>query len=138
MNANNTAINTLDRIESKLPLVPRRIFRLQRRFLDAGVSVGRSVLAALGVSTDRVETSARTGVKTVAGQARAASRRTGELAESEASSLLGRATRAVDGESTERLEEWTKAELYERAQDLDIEGRSSMTKKELVSALRSV
>lgn len=32
---------------------------------------------------------------------------------------------------------WSKEELYERAQELDIEGRSSMTKKELVTALRS-
>lgn len=34
-------------------------------------------------------------------------------------------------------EEWTKAELYERAQEIGIEGRSSMTKSELISALRS-
>ena len=34
-------------------------------------------------------------------------------------------------------EEWTKDELYERAQELDIEGRSSMTKRDLVRALRS-
>ncbi len=33
-------------------------------------------------------------------------------------------------------EQWTKAELYERAQELDIEGRSKMTKDELVAALR--
>jgi hypothetical protein len=29
----------------------------------------------------------------------------------------------------------TKAELYERAKDLDIEGRSSMTKHELAEAI---
>ncbi len=39
--------------------------------------------------------------------------------------------------SRERLEDATKTELYERAQDLDIEGRSTMTKKELVAAIRS-
>ena len=33
-------------------------------------------------------------------------------------------------------EEWTKDELYERAQELEIEGRSGMTKDELISALR--
>lgn len=32
---------------------------------------------------------------------------------------------------------WTKEELYERAQELDIDGRSNMTKKQLVTALRS-
>ena len=33
-------------------------------------------------------------------------------------------------------EEWTRDELYERAQDLEIEGRSEMTKAELIDALR--
>lgn len=35
------------------------------------------------------------------------------------------------------LEDLTKEELYARAQDADIPGRSEMTKEELVSALRS-
>jgi hypothetical protein len=34
------------------------------------------------------------------------------------------------------LEEQTRDELYARARDLDIEGRSQMTKAELVEALR--
>ena len=34
-------------------------------------------------------------------------------------------------------EEWTKSELYERAQEVGIDGRSSMSKSELISALRS-
>ena len=34
-------------------------------------------------------------------------------------------------------EEWTKDDLYDRAQELDIEGRSDMTKDELIEALRS-
>jgi len=33
-------------------------------------------------------------------------------------------------------ENWTKDELYERAQELDIDGRSDMTKGELIEALR--
>ena len=33
-------------------------------------------------------------------------------------------------------EDWTKDALYERAQELDIEGRSDMTKDELIAALR--
>jgi hypothetical protein len=32
---------------------------------------------------------------------------------------------------------WTKEELYERAQELDIDGRSNMSKNQLVKALRS-
>jgi hypothetical protein len=34
-------------------------------------------------------------------------------------------------------EEWTKDELYQRAQELDIDGRSDMDKAELISALRN-
>lgn len=34
-------------------------------------------------------------------------------------------------------EDWTKDELYERAQELDIDGRSDMTKDELIEALRA-
>ena len=34
-------------------------------------------------------------------------------------------------------EDWTKDELYERAQELDVEGRSEMDKDELIEALRS-
>lgn len=33
-------------------------------------------------------------------------------------------------------EDWTKDELYARAQELEVEGRSDMTKDELIAALR--
>ena len=33
-------------------------------------------------------------------------------------------------------EEWSKDDLYGRAQELDIEGRSEMSKSELIEALR--
>ncbi len=33
-------------------------------------------------------------------------------------------------------EDWTKDDLYERAQEIGIEGRSDMTKDELIAALR--
>ncbi|NNE52398.1 MAG: Rho termination factor [Sulfitobacter sp.] len=34
-------------------------------------------------------------------------------------------------------EEWTKDDLYDRAQELDIDGRSDMDKDELIEALRN-
>lgn len=40
------------------------------------------------------------------------------------------------GGSNPPYEEWTKEELYDRAQELDIEGRSDMSKDELIEALR--
>lgn len=43
---------------------------------------------------------------------------------------------ARKGGQSPPYEEWTKDELYDRAQELDIEGRSDMTKDELIDALR--
>ena len=40
------------------------------------------------------------------------------------------------GNPTESLEERTKQELYNRAKELDVEGRSGMSKDELVRAIR--
>ncbi len=42
-----------------------------------------------------------------------------------------------DEEATTDLGERTKGELYERAQELDVEGRSRMTKQELIDAIRA-
>ena len=41
------------------------------------------------------------------------------------------------GGSQPPYEEWTKEKLYDRAQELEIDGRSDMTKDELIEALRS-
>lgn len=79
------------------------------------------------------------GAKQVAGQARAqgkiASRQLGDVVDRTAQ----KATAAVDprpGSGTS-YEDWTRSELYERAKELDIDGRSSMSKKQLIAALRS-
>lgn len=41
------------------------------------------------------------------------------------------------GGSSKKYEEWTKKELYEKAKKVGIEGRSKMSKKELIYALRN-
>ena len=41
------------------------------------------------------------------------------------------------GGSQPPYEEWTKDELYDRARELDVDGRSDMTKGELIEALRA-
>jgi hypothetical protein len=41
------------------------------------------------------------------------------------------------GEAKKPYEDWTKEELYDKAEDVGIEGRSKMDKKKLISALRS-
>lgn len=44
---------------------------------------------------------------------------------------------SAKGGHAKPYEEWTKDELYDRAQELDVDGRSSMTKDELIDALRN-
>lgn len=48
-------------------------------------------------------------------------------------------TNTTNGQDTtgnsHSYEEWTKDQLYDKAQDLDIEGRSTMNKAELVEAI---
>lgn len=48
-----------------------------------------------------------------------------------------RSTAGERGGSSPAYEEWTKDDLYERAQEIGIDGRSDMTKDELVDALRN-
>ncbi len=41
------------------------------------------------------------------------------------------------GGSSPPYEEWSKDELYQRAKEIGIEGRSDMSKRELISAMRN-
>lgn len=41
------------------------------------------------------------------------------------------------GGEADRYEDWTKDDLYARAQEIGIEGRSDMDKAELIKALRN-
>ncbi len=40
------------------------------------------------------------------------------------------------GGSAEKYEQWSKSELYEKAKEVGIEGRSKMSKSDLIDALR--
>jgi hypothetical protein len=44
---------------------------------------------------------------------------------------------AQKGGSAQAYEDWTKDDLYERAKDVGIDGRSDMSKGELIDALRN-
>lgn len=48
-----------------------------------------------------------------------------------------RSTAGKRGGSSPPYEDWTKDDLYERAKDLGIEGRSDMDKSELIDAIRN-
>ncbi len=41
------------------------------------------------------------------------------------------------GGTASPYEEWNKSDLYDKAKSLEIDGRSSMTKSELIDALRN-
>ncbi len=83
-------------------------------------------LSAVEDELDEVDSDVRT-------EARAAGRRTGRAVDTAVAAASAAGARTPSGP----YESWTKDDLYERAQELDVEGRSQMTKDELVAALRS-
>lgn len=65
------------------------------------------------------------------GNSKEKSARIANAAANEGRSEVGRR-----GGSSGSYDDWTKDKLYERAKELDIEGRSGMTKDELIDAVR--
>ncbi|WP_422058583.1 DUF7218 family protein [Sphingomonas sp.] len=63
-------------------------------------------------------------------------RKDGASKEKAARIANAKAEGSLDHKST-RLEDRTKEELYDEARDIGIEGRSDMTKDELIDAIRS-
>jgi len=105
------------------------------RSADVAATGARTVAGEARDAAGRSADVVATGARTVRGQGGAQARRVAEIAEDEAEELLDAAEQAID--SHVPLEDLTKAELYERAQERDIDGRSTMSKRELVAALRS-
>jgi hypothetical protein len=114
-----------------------------RRLADLSSDVNNALATTIGQTrsaTARAADTARRNSREASGQAQAQARRTARSAGQTADALLDDATRAIEPADDGRpaaLEQWTKADLYERAQELDIDGRSSMSKKQLVRAIRS-
>lgn len=153
----------LDQIEHRLPELPARSMRLARAVTGRVVGatadltataagrLGRSVGSVTGAAKEAASTTvgqtrnsigrtvaaAQRGEREAMGQATAQAARTGRTVRDETSRLLGDATRAAgstpDGKAA--LRELSKADLYEQAQMLDIDGRSNMTKQELVDVV---
>jgi hypothetical protein len=157
----STVIQRLDELERRLPAIPRKVVILGRagaeRIGATTVDVARDVSRQLSRVTtvaghsantsagqtrsafDRTTTAARRNMNEAVGQTRAQTARSGRAAERGAVALLDDATRAVEPSeaSAADLDEWTKAELYDRAQELDIPGRSTMDKRELIDAIQA-
>ena len=152
----------LDQIEHRLPALPAKSFALGRATVRRTNDVVASVVSDVARRMDTVVNTARTGARTTAGQAKSAVERTAQMAETTAKQTIGQARRqmatttdaareatgellddataTVDPDAAPRgiaYEDWTKSDLYDRAQELDIDGRSSMSKRELIAALRS-
>jgi hypothetical protein len=157
---------SIERIEDKLPPVAAGLFRLNRAVVCRSVGVAKSALATVSDAAGSVAKRGSTGAKTLSGQASSAAERSSDAirnavevtknasrevrgqakaqtgatvgtAERKAVSVMDRAVDAIDDRPAGAYETWTKAELYERAQELDIDGRSGMSKKQLIGALRS-
>ena len=56
---------------------------------------------------------------------------------SNASSNTSRSTTGRKGGKSGRYDDWSKTDLMKKAREIGIEGRSSMSKSELVNALRN-
>lgn len=56
---------------------------------------------------------------------------------SNASSNQGKSNVGRKGGKSQQYEDWSKQDLYDKAKDVGIEGRSNMNKRELVNALRN-
>ena len=160
-----TITEQLDRFESSLPAIPARIMRLQRTlagaaydqtttmfqawtdstkaFLGTARVSGKTVTGQVKAAGEQVATATRTGARTVAGQTAAQGRRVSNAASGEATKLLDDAIDAVDTSAAAEqpgsgvpYEQWTKAELLERARELGVEGRTGLNKAQLIKALR--
>jgi hypothetical protein len=150
----------LDRLEDALPDLPGRIVRLQRAvasatcdqftyatstvadatrsLLTTALTSGRTVTGQTrAASTDVIASATRTANQVV-GQAKAQGRRVSAIADREATEVVDAAIEAVDEAPRrgQRYEQWTKAELLDRAKELDVHGRYGLNKKQLIAALR--
>ena len=109
------------------------------RTVDQASSGAKQVVGQARSAGARTMNRASSGVKEVTGQARAQGKRANEQLDRVTERTAERAIDAVDPSpsSGTPYEQWSKAELYERAQELDIDGRSSMSKQQLIKALRN-
>ncbi|QDH81605.1 Rho termination factor [Echinicola soli] len=59
------------------------------------------------------------------------------MSKSKAARIANTPDAGKKGGKSKPYEEWTKEELYDQAQKVDIQGRSKMDKEQLIKALRS-
>lgn len=84
-------------------------------------------------ATGQAATTVKSSVKQTTGQAKAQARKVTESVSHEVEGALDDVKVATD---PDRYADMSKADLYDRATELDIEGRSTMTKAELLGAIQ--
>ena len=109
-----------------------------KRSVKTATDGARQVAGQARSAARRSATTAGDGASEVTGQARAQGSKVADVVEDQAEALIDDATDAVDPKTrtAASFDDLTKAELYSKAQDRDIDGRASMSKDELVAALR--
>ncbi len=158
----NDLTDRLDQLETSLPSVPAKSLAFGRATARRVIDTTSDVAGTIGRRLDSVRSTAATSAKTSVGQATSAVNRTakvaGDTARQTAGQVRAEAEQTIDAatQAAEQLlddgaqavdpdrpnpgvpySQWSKAQLYERAQQLDVDGRSSMSKKQLVTALRA-
>ena len=117
---NGSVTERLDELETTLPPLPAKALAATRASARRFNHVAESAFCSGRIRADRVRSDVDTAASTSAGT-------------DNVDGALDDAKLAADPDG---LSTWTKAELYQRAQELDIEGRSSMNKAELVEAVQ--
>ena len=124
--------------------------------LGASRVAGKTVVGQTRSVVDRTVTTASSGAREVTGQVKAQGRQVAATASSQANKIVDDAAKVIDDEksvvdaattaatraastkptSGTPYEKRSRAQLLERAEELGIEGRTTMNKKELIGALR--
>lgn len=118
-----------------------------RTVIDTARISGRTVSGQTRAAGTEVLATAKRNANQVVGQTTAQSRRLATTARRETTDVIDAAIDAVDtadvadaGDSTpgsgRPYEQWTKAELVERADQLGVTGRTGLNKRQLIAALR--
>jgi hypothetical protein len=131
----------LDGLESGLPRPASQVLHLQRSAVAAAGGVARDAFEAVSQVTGTLLGTARDGVKTAIGQGRHSAQVTPPAAAEELADRLERTAAALeeaaDAVVPDDLDGLTRGELLGRARELDIDGRTRMSKAQLVSAIRA-
>ncbi len=141
----------LDAFEERLPAPADTAFRLPRAVVGTTYAVAKqatgSVADATGAIMRQVRSSGKRVVTTVKGESAGVQSDVARITEATKTGVKGIASRVETatedvteeirhiGDEAVNYQNWTKDELYDRAQQLNVTGRSGMTKEELIAAI---